>query len=55
MLTLKTSALLLAALLGLASTAASADKADRSKPMTLESDKPCTVSQIGRASCRERV
>ena len=44
MLTLKTSSLLLAALLGLSSTAASADKADRSKPMTLESDKPCTVS-----------
>jgi lipopolysaccharide export system protein LptA len=28
---------------GLLTTAAAADKADRSKPMTLESDKPCTV------------
>jgi lipopolysaccharide export system protein LptA len=33
----------IAATLGLLTSAAIADKADRSKPMTLESDKPCTV------------
>lgn len=35
--------LCLAASLGLASGGARADKGDRAKPMTLESDKPCTV------------
>ena len=44
MFTLQILPALMAALLGLAGTAACADKADRSKPMTLESDKPCTVS-----------
>lgn len=34
----------LAAILALGSQAASAEKADRSKPMTLESDQPCTVN-----------
>lgn len=36
-------ALCLAATLGVATAAARADKGDRGKPMTLESDKPCTV------------
>ena len=44
MFTLQSLSVLMAALLGLASFAALADKADRNKPMTLESDKPCTVS-----------
>lgn len=33
----------IAVALGLMAAAAAADKSDRSKPMTLESDKPCTV------------
>ncbi len=36
--------LILAALLGAATAAVRAEKADRSKPMTLESDQPCTVN-----------
>lgn len=36
--------LILAALLGVAAAAVRAEKADRSKPMTLESDQPCTVN-----------
>lgn len=36
--------LILAALLGAAAAAVRAEKADRSKPMTLESDQPCTVN-----------
>jgi len=40
----------LAWLLLLAVASASAEKADRSKPMTLESDKPCTVNLLKQTS-----
>ena len=42
--------LLLLALLTLGPALAWADKADRSKPMTLESDQPCTVSLLKQTS-----
>lgn len=38
------------ALLGPAASPAGAEKADRSKPMTLESDQPCTVSLLKQTS-----
>ncbi len=41
---------LLAVLLLTGSAAASAEKADRSRPMTLESDQPCTVSLLKQTS-----
>ena len=50
MFTLPISPLLLLALLALGPALAWADKADRSKPMTLESDQPCTVSLLKQTS-----
>lgn len=41
---------LLGALLALAMLPAQAEKADRSKPMTMESDKPCTVDLVKQVS-----
>jgi lipopolysaccharide export system protein LptA len=36
--------------LGLAIPAAQAEKADRTKPLTMESDKPCTVDLVRQVS-----
>lgn len=41
---------LMAALLAFALGSAQAEKADRSKPMTMESDKPCTVDLVKQVS-----
>ena len=50
MFTLKPSSAFVALLLLAGSPAAWAEKADRSRPMTLESDQPCTVSLLKQTS-----
>lgn len=50
MFTLRIPPLLMALLLGTGGIGAWAEKADRAKPMTLESDKPCTVSLLKQTS-----
>jgi lipopolysaccharide export system protein LptA len=50
MFTLRIPPLFIALLLGGAGIGASAEKADRAKPMTLESDQPCTVSLLKQTS-----
>ena len=50
MFTRKSTPRFLALLLLAGVAAASAEKADRTRPMTLESDKPCTVSLLKQTS-----
>lgn len=50
MFTRKSTPQIVALLLLAGAAAASAEKADRSRPMTLESDKPCTVSLLKQTS-----
>jgi lipopolysaccharide export system protein LptA len=50
MFTLRIPPLLMALLLGAGGIAAWAERADRAKPMTLESDQPCTVSLLKQTS-----
>ena len=50
MFTLHPSPLLLAAVLAAGVGVAAAEKADRSKPMTLESDQPCTLNLLKQTS-----